>query len=748
MSISLQKLKQSHWFYIALLFIIAVLAYWQISFLKYSVTHDMINCWIPWRYYISNCFENHTFPFWNPYQQLGYPIHADLQGPSWYPESILLSMTIGQDNVTVQLLFIFYVFMAGMGMYFLSLAFQKNRTIAFVIGISYMLGGFFVSHVQHFYAIIGAAWLPFIILNYYKMLQEKSFVRALYAAVFMFLNLTGGNHTFSIILFYFFLTLLAYFIYQSVKEKRKEEIKKYILLNFVFGISTLLMISVVIVAYMQTAPYVSRLSGMLYEKATVCPLSPQSLLSLFIPFSTVNGQEFFNTDPSMSNMYFGIGMIPFFILFLFYKKDRLDYFLLSFASICLLASFGEYMPVHKFIFDYVPLMNLFRFPSYFSLFTVLILLILAGKKLEEFTVEPDKFKKALLYSFTSMGVIITIFLIYSIFKNQGKSFFFLNDYSNLFEFLSASSLYQNIILQGSIQLIFILLTLYSIKRYNQKWLSIFSILTLINLFISVQLNIGYVGFSPASPKELKDYIATLPKDYPIPTKNKIIENTEEIGQKHGLYRNTSIFHKRIGADVFNSYAFSHYALLKDSFPHLYNSMRNNELIYFSKNVLAESKLRTTDTSNINHKTIVLSNDDHTKASSFVLNTTADSINNNSYEIKHFSPNEITVSTLTETNEVLTILQSHYTGWHAYIDNKETEILLSNLLTMSILLPEGKHEVKFQYHNRPVIIGAIISALALFLVLGLISFYWIKRKIVFPAISLWGGLIFIFIYYFI
>lgn len=748
MNISLQKLKQSHWFYIALLFIIAVLAYWQISFLKYSVTHDMINCWIPWRYYISNCFENHTFPFWNPYQQLGYPIHADLQGPTWYPESILLSMTIGQDNVTVQLLFIFYVFMAGMGMYFLSLAFQKNRTIAFVIGSSYMLGGFFVSHVQHFYAIIGAAWLPFIILNYYKMFEEKSYIRALYAAVFMFLNLTGGNHTFSIILFYLFLTLLVYFIYQSVKGKRKEEIKKYILLNFVFGISTLLMISVVIIAYMQTAPYVSRLSGMLYEKAAVCPLSPQSLLSFLLPFSTVNGQEFFNTDPSMSNMHFGIGMIPFIILFLFHKKDRLDYFLLSFASICLLASFGNYTPVHKFIFDYIPLMNLFRFPSYFSLFTVLILLILAGKKMEEFILDPDKFKKTLFNSFALTGMIITIFIIYSIIRNQGKSFFFLNEYLNIFEFLSASSLYQNIILQGSIQLTFILLILYTIKRYNQKWLSIFSILTFINLFISVQLNIGYVGFSPASPKELKDYIATLPKDHPIPAKNNIVENTEEIGQKHGLYRNTSIFHKRVGADVFNSYAFSNYALLKDSFPHLYNSMLNNELIYFSKNVLAESKLRTTDTSNINHKTIVLSNDDHTKAVSFLLNTKADSTGNNSYEIKHFSPNEITASTITETNQVLTILQSNYTGWHASIDNKETEIMLSNLLTMSVLLPEGKHEVKFQYHNRPIIIGAIISILSLLLVFGLISFNWIKRKIVFPVISLWGGLIFIFIYYFI
>ena len=169
MNFSLLKQKQSHLKYILLLLLLAIVGFWQIAFLKYSVTHDMINCWLPWRYYISQCLQNHIFPFWNPYQQLGYPIHADLQGPTWYLESLLLSITTGQTNYTLQFLFIGYVFIAGVGMYFLSLCFQPNRNAAFLVGASYMLGGFFVAHVQHFYAIIGAAWLPFILLNYYKM---------------------------------------------------------------------------------------------------------------------------------------------------------------------------------------------------------------------------------------------------------------------------------------------------------------------------------------------------------------------------------------------------------------------------------------------------------------------------------------------------------------------------------------------------------------------------------------------------
>src|ERR1043165_4677978 len=119
-----QRLKDSHFPYIVLLLVLAVAGYWQLAFLKYSVTHDMINCWIPWRFYISESLQNHVFPFWDPYQQLGYPIHADLQGPTWYLESLLLGSTIGMSNYVVQLLFVFYTFLAGVGMYFLSLCFH------------------------------------------------------------------------------------------------------------------------------------------------------------------------------------------------------------------------------------------------------------------------------------------------------------------------------------------------------------------------------------------------------------------------------------------------------------------------------------------------------------------------------------------------------------------------------------------------------------------------------------------------
>lgn len=703
---------------------------------------------MPWRYYISECFQNHVFPFWNPYQQLGYPIHADLQGPTWYLESILLSITTGQTNYTLHFLFIFYVFIAGVGMYFLSLCFHNKKNVAFLIGASYMLSGFFVGHVQHFYAIIGAAWLPFIILNYYKMYTEKSYIRALYASIFMFFNLTGGNHTFTIILIYLFITIFGYFIYSAIKEKNKKDIIRFIKLNFLFGFTTLIFASVVLVAFYQTSPYIARLSGMIYKQAAVCPLSPQALLSFLVPFSTVNSVDFFNTDQSMCNVYAGIIMFVFIILAFINKKQPFEKVLFVFAIICLIASFGSYTPVHKFLFDYFPLINRFRFPSYFSLFSILIFLLLGGKQLALLFSETEINYKKLVRTTTIIAFSIVVVVIIAFVKNQGQPFFFTNKFDTIFDFLSAASLYQNIILQGAIQLlllgVFIATITTSLKKH---WIKITSILIIFDLFIALHLNIAYVGFSPNSPKELHDYIITLPKGFPIPPNNNIIENTEEIGQKHGLYRNTSVFHKRISADVFNSYAFKNYAMLIDSFPYLFNSMQKNPLLYFTDDLYRNSEIVKLDSSTTTNKTVILSDDDYKIIAPSIEKNNLDTIRQ-TITITSFNPNEITIKASSSKNQLLTLLQSYYNGWEVYIDDQPAKIVISNYLTMSVLFPKGEHEVRFIYKNKAIVIAAVISYASFFAVLILLSYIWIsKHKNYWAPTVIWVVLFGSTLYYF-
>ncbi|MCX6296096.1 MAG: hypothetical protein NTX97_08515 [Bacteroidetes bacterium] len=727
-----QKAKENHFIYIALLLLIAIVAYWQISFLKYSVTHDMVNCWIPWRHYISESLQAHTFPFWDPYQQLGYPIHADLQGPSWYIESLLLGSTIGESNYVVQLLFIFYVFLAGVGMYFLSLCFHENKNVAFITAFCYMLSGFFVAHVQHFYAVIGAAWLPFIILNYYRMHTERSYKRAIYASLFLFFNLTGGNHTFTFILSYLFILVGGYFLITALKEKKKEIVFQLLKLNALFVVLTAALSTVVFVVFIQVKPYIGRLSGMSYKDASLNPLSPQSLLSLVVPFSTINNTDFYNTDPSMCNIYIGLILFPFILLALFRSKTTLEKILLIFAGICLLASFGSYTPVHKFLFNFFPFMDLFRFPSYFSLFTLIILLVLGGKQLaftlSSFVISKDKLVKII----GALILLILLLVIFACIKNNSAAYFFFNHFDTVFDFTKAGNFYQNIVLQGCIQLVLLLALLVTILKASEIYrLKIITVFVVLDMLCAVQLNLAYVGFSSASPKELHDYIATLPKGFPIPPMNNISENTEELGQKHGLYRNTSVFHKRISADVFNSFCFKNQVLMIDSFPVLYDSMRHNPLVYFSDDIYSEKELKSKSIK-ITNKTIVFNDEDYRIISSQIKPSANDSI---AAKIIEYRPDRIVISAKSSTPELLTLLQNQYTGWKVFVDGQESKILLSNFMTMSVVFPKGEHTITFEYYNKPVIIGAIISYSFFILILIILSVIWIKENKMYVLVGL-------------
>ncbi|MBA3971130.1 MAG: hypothetical protein H0X46_03135, partial [Bacteroidetes bacterium] len=589
----------------------------------------------------------------------------------------------------------------------------------------YMLSGFFVTHVQHFYAVIGAAWLPYIILNYYKMHVTKDYRYAMYAALFLFFNLTGGNHTFTFILSYLFACIGGYFIFIAIREKKKAIVFRLLKLNALFVTLTGLLSTVVFVIFVQVKPYIGRLSGMSYKDASLNPLSPQSLLSLLLPLSTVNGTEIYDTDPSMCNIYIGVILIPFIILSLLRRRTGLESILLVFAIVCLLASFGSYTPIHKILFNYFPFMGLFRFPSYFSLFTIIILLLLGGKQLtstlSSFTISRDK----LLKITGGLMAAVLMLIIFSIIKNNGTSLFFLNDYENIFEFIAAANFYQNIILQGTIQLIMLSLLFLIILKISSDGLrmKVIMLFVVADMIIATQLNIAYLGFSPASPKELNEYVESLPKGFPVPAMNNISENTEEAGQKHGLYRNTSVFHKRISADVFNSFCFKNQVMMLDSLRPLYDSMLRNPLVYISKDVFSETAFKNKQVT-ITPKTIILSDEDYLSIAQRLKDTSRLQYD---VGITNYKTDYVTASVKTSSAALFTLLQNQYTGWKAFVNGQEKEILLSNYLTMSVLVPQGENVVEFKYENKPVVIGGIISYSVFILLLIVITIMWIREK---------------------
>ena len=207
-----------------LLMIIAIIAYWQVAFFVSAFKWDILDGYLPFRYFVSECIQNNHYPFWNPYLQCGYPIHANLIS-CWYPEITWISAIFGYSNLTLHVSFILYIFLAGAGMYKLSFYLYNKKWISFILAVSYMLSGFFVGHGQHMNFIVGGAWMPFALLFCIKFFNMPSYSALLKCFIVLFLMLTGGYPALSIILLYFLPVLFLYYSYNICL--RQHDYKKF-----------------------------------------------------------------------------------------------------------------------------------------------------------------------------------------------------------------------------------------------------------------------------------------------------------------------------------------------------------------------------------------------------------------------------------------------------------------------------------------------------------------------------------------
>ena len=70
------------------------------------------------------------------------------------------------------------------------------------------------------------------------------------------------------------------------------------------------------------------------------------------------------------------------------------------------------------------------------------------------------------------------------------------------------------------------------------------------------------------------------------------------------------------------------------------------------------------------------------------------------------------------------------GWKAYIDNKETPIVKVNYVLRGLVVPAGKHEIKFELKPESVIKSKQASSIASFLIWGILAFTgfsWLRKQ---------------------
>lgn len=717
--------KNNHLIFI---FFVVLLGLWQVSFLVNSLKWDLIDVVFPFRYYFSEAIQSGYFPFWNPYLQTGTPFFADLQAPTFYPELLFVSLFTGYGIYTMHILFVLYVFIAAVGMFHLSYHFNRNKLASFMAAISYALSGYIIGHGQHFFLLVGAAWIPFVLTNYLQLLKNGSFIQLLKTAVFVFLMVSGAYQALSFVLFYLLLLIFVGTIINELVAKNKERIIQLLKLHFFLALIVIGLLLPLIFSTIEIITSVDRLnSGISLEQTLRSNQSWKGVISFFLPFSTLKYDEFFGgVDASMRNHYFGLLPLLFLVLAALQKRTKTEYLLLIFGLVIFASSF-QFLPVRKFLFEIVPLMNLFKYAAYVSIFGLLALILLAANYFAYLERNLEKEKTKLMLAGSLFLLVFISLIIYSLQKTSFTEFGALFNGNSFSVVLKNMQFYQHVLSQSIFQLL-IILSFFLIIAFRKKLKNPFVVIILLVVFdlvMATQLNMSFtITDNENKPFRMKHNLALTPPNFPLPLNDKIIYNDQLHAIAPPFWRNTYNFTKQVSFGAFSSFELNSFSKLDDEFPNLRDNVLNNHLLYFSDSIQPLSRFDDAKVNPVHDADLLYLSEEEYNALSTkkVKKDSTDLIN-----ITAFSPNKITVETSTKNDQFLTMLQTNFNGWKASVDGNNTPIYTSNFNYRTIFLPSGEHTVTFEYKNNKILVLYIISNILFFFIILFILGHFLKKR---------------------
>ncbi len=654
------------------LILVPVLAFYMVVSLQHPLICDLMTQAFPWRFFIGECLRNHQLPLWNPYQHLGYPIHADPQSGAWYLPVWIIGYFFRYTMASMVAEYLLHIILAGFGMRYLAKRLGMQESTALMLGMAYACSGFFVGHSQHLQFMIAATWTPFVLGTLIRITETQNRKDALLLPVFLWLLLSGGYPGIIIILTYLISVILVWKFILLIKTKQYSILKKTLGLLVFSLVLTLLLSAPMLVSVYQSLPHITRGAGTSLAQALVCPFSPQCSISFLFPLASVADITFFDTDYSMTNAYFGI--LPFALFLLSFRRNRPGYswIFAGFALFCLLASMGSYLPLREFMYHYFPLMDFFRMPGIFRLFVILGFLVAAGFLLDNLSASGDpglqKSLRNVLILFLFAGIAA---LIRGSLNASGNAEVIYRDY--FLSFLQKPGIPDNLLINSIFFLLLTSLMLCAVLRIKnprslKKYLLI---LTAGDLIIAANLNGPVTVYSEQfNAREIHREMRKLPEGFDAPLYRPVTENREAGLGFQALYLNMNCFYKQPAWDGYNPFA-----------------LKNYEDLQFKRGPEFE-------------KTIL--NPPWFLARQPLLKP----------DLQSFSPAHWSFHMNSSVADTLILLQNEYPGWKVSVNGREVTPLRYQGTFLSIPVSAGDHNVEFVYQPKMVIFAFYLSLVVL------------------------------------
>jgi len=625
-----------------------LLFYWHVSFGVYSMKWDILNWFFPMRQLVGEMLQAHLLPLWNPYINLGYPLGIDPQSGSLYPITWLIGYFFGYSIYVIGLEFVLHTIIGFWGFKKLGQTLGWSLNTALVVGLLYAGCGFMVGNSQHLTYIISAAWMPWI-LNYYFQLWDKTNLRAAAGlSLAMALLLTGGYPAFFLTISY---TLLVIFLGMMIKngvQKKYAFCKRMFVLHglsvFLFSLQILCFIRF----FVESMPLINRTEGLTLAQVQLIPFSPQGLLTLLFPFMVSSDIDFWQTDISMLNVYFGLGAFVLVMTQVVFRPSKKVLAIFVVGLIFMGISFGDFFFLRGWLYHSLPFMDMFRYPALFRLFFILLFLVLTGIGLERLRKEKEiSFSRQLQGAAIAVAIISVTFFIYQL---NNANFQLPETFSatGFHDFVNKIPMGTRFLLQAPFQLLFIIVFIFSIRK---KSIKILYLLLVLDIFTAVQLNSFSTIICEQPIQELQGKLDALPDGFLTATNH--VTKTGHLGDNryYPIFNNHSMLRKDIAKNGYNNLQLSAYAKF-----HPTEKFKDY----------------------LNHPPFFTQPE-------------------SSIELLDFTPNELVIRSDSKEERQLIFLQMDYPGWEVTVNNQSAKLsILEEAPVLAVDLKAGIQEVRFKF----------------------------------------------------
>ncbi|MBI5020312.1 MAG: YfhO family protein [Ignavibacteriales bacterium] len=744
-------IKRETLFAVTLICLLVITAFWQLATMRGFIitddifTSDIMNEGFPYRYSMSESIKAGHLPLWVPEIYSGFPLLARAEAGIAYPINLILFGLLS-PWIALNLVLLLTIITAGISTYLYAKEIGSSFTGAVVAGIAFGFSGYLLSHLKHLSNVNAACWLPLGLYLIERAIKSKDNRMLLFfGIIFGFQHLSGHTQ----VAYYSGVLYIFYFIFRSLsvvdsgknilsvfqKWKQLTLGKQSWLFAGMLALGSLLAAIQLIPTY-ELVFLSQRSGGVTFEYASNYAFDPKNLGMFIYPYingdigeGTYTGKSIFWEDFG----YVGIVTLLFALHAIFrnWKKWHVKFFTIA-GLISIILVLGPNSPVYEFVFNYVPGMKFFRFPTRFLLITDLSLVVLASIGIPHFVKYyfiKNKSAKANVSQniiHHPVEVLIILLCVADLFYFQlrqnpivnadkwltvPKSVEYLKRDTSLYRYFSVGANQAHIKTfqdakgwEGDLQ------PFIDQREYIQPSS---------NVLYGISAANGYANLTP-------NYVVDIWGDQ---NRAGILNKTASIDGD--VFRPSPVFWRLM--DMYNvKYISSLWQIETNS--NVEDIGKFGDAFFYKNNgSMSRAYLvsKTTTVRSEEHALQLIASIQFNPRKEVILFDNpvgfipTESVSG-TVDIKLYSPNEIIMKVSSLQDAFLVFSDSYYPGWKAYIDETESKIYRANVTQRSIAVPKGNHIVKFIFEPRTVQVGFWISTSSI-IIFGFLFFQFNRKR---------------------